>query len=261
MSANLNSWEKRKDYIGASDAPIILGVSPYKTPYQLWLEKLGFGPEQVYSPAMQRGHDLQPKALAKFEEMTGLIMIDEQRRYHKEYPWMMATIDGMSPDGQTIVEIKCPKKADHQLAKDGVVPVHYFPQLQHQLAVCGLDMVYYFSFDGDEGAVVEVSRDQIYIDDMIRKEMEFWECVQLFTPPKLMERDSIYRDDDLWMHAAAEFVENAKTIKYLSEKQVSFRESLISMAGNNNASDPLCMKPHRLIRSIIPRTNQRRVIN
>lgn len=39
---NTQEWEKfRLQKIGASDAPIIMGVSPWKTPFQLWLEKQG----------------------------------------------------------------------------------------------------------------------------------------------------------------------------------------------------------------------------
>lgn len=39
---NTQEWEKfRLQKIGASDAPIIMGVSPWKTPFQLWLEKTG----------------------------------------------------------------------------------------------------------------------------------------------------------------------------------------------------------------------------
>jgi len=37
---------ERKGFIGGSDAPIILGLSPWKSPYQLWLEKIGQDKDQ-----------------------------------------------------------------------------------------------------------------------------------------------------------------------------------------------------------------------
>ncbi len=49
-----NEWlELRKNKIGASDAPIIMKVSPWKTPYRLWEEKLGLT-ECVSNQAMKR---------------------------------------------------------------------------------------------------------------------------------------------------------------------------------------------------------------
>jgi len=42
LRQNTPEWlEVRKTKLGASDAPAILGISPYKTAYQLFLEKMG----------------------------------------------------------------------------------------------------------------------------------------------------------------------------------------------------------------------------
>src|SRR5271170_7079883 len=139
---NTPEWEEmRKTKVGASDAPVIMEVSPYKTPYQLWQEKLSLATsKQNY--AMQRGHEMEPMARAAFEELTGL-MVTPMVKFHPLHAWMMASLDGVDVSGQNIAEIKCAGKEDHEIALSGQIPEKYFPQLQHQLEVCQLEMAYY----------------------------------------------------------------------------------------------------------------------
>ena len=55
----------RADGITATDVSVIAGVNPYKTPYQLWAEKLGkYTPDPV-GPAAVRGILLE-NAVADF---------------------------------------------------------------------------------------------------------------------------------------------------------------------------------------------------
>ena len=57
-------WHQhRRKHRNASETPIILGVSPWQTPYQLWQIKLGLV-EQEVTPAMLRGTQLEPQARA-----------------------------------------------------------------------------------------------------------------------------------------------------------------------------------------------------
>ena len=57
----------------ASESAAVLGLSPWTTPYQLWLQKTGRSVQAV-SPAMQRGTDLEPAARLAYENQTGLVM-------------------------------------------------------------------------------------------------------------------------------------------------------------------------------------------
>ena len=75
LQQNTNEWlEFRRNKIGSSDAPIIMGKSPWKTPHQLWEEKMGIKDSFFESQAMRRGKDLEPEARTAFEEQTGLVM-------------------------------------------------------------------------------------------------------------------------------------------------------------------------------------------
>jgi len=151
-------------------------MSPFKNIDQLYKEK-NQGFEQVANPYMQRGIDLEPIALEKFEQETGLIMFPCVA-VHDNIEWMAASFDGVTICRNAICEIKCPGKRDHFAATNGIIPEKYKAQLQHQLVVSGLWEMFYYSFDGEKGVIIEVKRDQNFIDVMIEKEIEFWERLQ-----------------------------------------------------------------------------------
>lgn len=230
---NTPEWlEFRRKKIGASDAPIILEVSPWKTPYQLWLEKTS-GVLPATSARQKRGVELEELARQTFEKKTGMIMFPKVI-LHPTFDWMMASLDGIDIDGQSIVEIKCPGQTDHDTAKAGKIPEKYIPQLQHQLAVTGLKLAYYFSFDGSEGVIVEVERDNDYIERMIDLEKAFWECVESCSPPPLKDRDFVNRQDGDWIEASQKWLEAQKRLGELENEEKSLRELLIRMAGSQS---------------------------
>ena len=158
MSALIQQTEEwlefRKNKIGASDAPVIMEVSPWNTPYELWLEKIGQKKNSKATKPQERGLLLEDIALAHFTLETGISM-QKDVILHPSLNWMMASLDGISEKKDFAVEIKCPGKVDHAQALSGKIPDKYFPQLQHQLEVTGLEMIYYFSFDGLDGILLK----------------------------------------------------------------------------------------------------------
>lgn len=166
-------FQLRKTKITATDAPVIMGASPWKTIDELYCEKTSDTPNGKPNDRMKRGTDLEPVARELFAIQTGLEI----------YPkvvvkdWCMASMDGLSPCCKYAVEIKCPSEKAHEIAVCGEVPTYYYPQLQHQIWVCDLDMIYYYSFDGIDGVIVEVQRNEEYIENMIKEERKFYECI------------------------------------------------------------------------------------
>ncbi len=237
MSALIQGSEEwlqlRKSKIGASDAPVIMNASPWKTPYQLWLEKVSIGMCQKKTQAMQRGLDLEDKARQRFEEMTGVFMLP-QVVFHPQFEWMIASLDGMDIDQKHIVEIKCPNKTDHETALSGKIPDKYYPQLQHQLEVCALDMAYYFSFDGENGKIIEVHRNEKYITALVEKEREFFECMQNFIAPETCHRDYNHKNDEFTGYLAAKLLEAKEKIKALQKEEKEMTDDLILRCDNQN---------------------------
>ena len=179
--------EFRRNKIGASDAPVIMGVSPWKSIGKLFDEKIGMkdcDPSNIYQ---ERGLMLEDSAREYFFLITGYEVKPDVFTSEK-YDWMIASVDGISADKKILVEIKCPGEKDHDLASLGIIPEKYFPQLQHQLEVLNLNKGYYLSFSEEEVYIIPFYRDQDYINKMIKAELEFYHCLENFTPPKRKSR-------------------------------------------------------------------------
>jgi len=233
LTQNTHEWYAyRRKKIGASDASIILEVSPWKTPYQLWLEKTGNSTSPT-TPQQKRGLEMEESARQSFERMTGMIMFPKVME-HPTLNWMMASLDGIDMDSTAIVEIKCPGQVDHAIAKQGKIPEKYVPQLQHQLAVTGLEMAYYFSFDGNDGVIVEVEKDEQFISKMIDLEQVFWNCLVTLSPPPMNKRDIIERDDQEWVAVSNKWRAIKQQLELLENEEKSLRNTLIQMANNHS---------------------------
>ena len=77
--------------IGGSDAPVILGISPYKTPYQLWQEKTGkIDIPDEDSPVIRRGRTMEPIIANMYAEVTGRTLKRVRGiQRHPSYPWLI----------------------------------------------------------------------------------------------------------------------------------------------------------------------------
>lgn len=221
----------RKTKITATDAPVIMGSSHWKTKIQLYHEKISNDVKPLYmNERMQRGVDLEPIARSLFTIQTGIEV--EPKIAIKD--WAMASLDGISACGNYIVEIKCPGEKDHAIALAGKVPDHYYPQLQHQMYVCDVQMCYYFSFDGADGVIVEVKRDDKYIAKMVEEEKKFYECLVSKTPPEPSETDYIERNDALWELHASNWKNLMQAKKQLEKEEEELRRQLIFLSGESN---------------------------
>jgi putative phage-type endonuclease len=173
--------EFRRLHIGASDAATIMGLNPWHSKLQLWQEKtLGWTKE--VNNAMRRGTQMEEQARKAYELHAGFLvcpMVVED----DHHPFISASLDGISIDLKKIVEIKC-GKASHKLAQHGEIPKYYLAQCAQQMYVAGVNKMDYWSFDGTEGILIPVVRDNQFITTLLEKLIEFWDCVQSNTPPK-----------------------------------------------------------------------------
>lgn len=223
----------RRSHIGASDAPSIMGKG-FKTPVDLWKIKTGRSKESHPNAAMQRGIDLEPAARFACEIEIGRCL-DPAVCVSKRKPFMIASLDGLSSDCKTAVEIKCPGHIDHQKALDGIIPEKYIFQLQHQLYVLGLEMMYYFSFDGKCGKVLEVCANEKLQNEMIEKEQQFFDCILNDTEPKLYDYKNIINEN--WLQLSNEWIQlrpEIETIKArlneLELREQNIKDSLVHLA-------------------------------
>lgn len=192
---NWHAW--RNGGIGSSDAPVIMGVSPWRTPYELWEEKTGrVQRDQTPNWAADRGNQLEPIARARYELECDIEM-GPALCQHNELPMLRASMDGWNPAHARGLEIKCPGLGDHETAESGRVPEKYWPQLQHQFLVSGAAFIDYYSYyvpkdalgESGRGRKVETRPDPDYIRQLLLAELTFWGHVTSGIPPALTDRD------------------------------------------------------------------------
>ena len=240
MEQGTPEWhELRRTKIGASDAPVILGISPYKTSYQLWEEKV-LGKDQEQTSGMIRGTLMESQARECFEKLTGITVMP-QVALSKEYEWMMASLDGITFDGTTIVEIKCPNKEVHAMAKKGEIPDHYMAQIQHQFCVTKASKGYYFSYNGEDGVLVEVFPDQPRISEIHDAEFDFYLKMLNKEPPALTDKDYVNQSGNkTWELHAQRWVDTHYALKKAELDEEVARKTMLELAnGKNCMSDKI----------------------
>lgn len=182
--------EVRRGGIGSSDAATAVGLNPYKSQLELWLEKTGRQPATEGAPGMDDprywGTLLEPYVAVAYQRMTGRkVRKLNAVLQHPTMPFMLANIDREvvgEPDVQ-ILECKTAGEFGSRLWKDGV-PEYVQLQVQHQLAVTGKDAAdVAVLLCGQDLQVHRIARDEDVIARLVVLEARFWECVETDTPP------------------------------------------------------------------------------
>ncbi|UCO96392.1 YqaJ viral recombinase family protein [Metapseudomonas lalkuanensis] len=184
----------RKQGIGSSDAAAAIGLNPYKSQLELWLEKTGrdtnlpkIDPKDEDSPAYW-GNVLEPIVAWHYSKRTGY----KVRRINAvlqhpdpELPWMLANIDRevTGADDVQILECKTAGVNGARLWQDGV-PEYVQLQVMHQLAVTGKPAADVAVLLGGQSLEIHrIERDEQMIASLIELERRFWQYVETDTPP------------------------------------------------------------------------------
>lgn len=223
----------RKNKITASDMNVIMGVSKYRTPLQLFNEKHGITKPQEQTESMRRGLELEPMIRDKCEEMLGF-KFEPKVIFHSDISYLMASLDGWNPIGK-ILEIKTSNHADHETIKKGLIPEHYYPQVQMQIECTGLNKNYYCSYFYEDYQIIEVERDQEYIDKMLIEADKFWQCLINFTPPPITDRDYVRQDDQTWADFVYLYNGHKTQMEHHKKRMDDVKQMMIDMSEDRNS--------------------------
>ena len=180
----------RKEGIGASEAAVAVGVSPWKSPMRLFLEKTGaIEPEVVDSEAVYWGQKLEASILSRFQELHPDAELRPTKALlrSKEFPFMLATPDSMGTykGEKAVIEVKSTGHYGAAQWEGDEVPINYVLQGAHQLAVTGYALVIYPVLIAGQRYVERIiERDDSLIESLIEKELEFTENVKANIPPE-----------------------------------------------------------------------------
>lgn len=139
-------WEAiRHIGIGGSDAAVVLGISPYKSPYQLYHDKR-CTPQKIPEDTSRqvifdRGHAVEARVVEAFCKMVGAEIIPETRMFRsKDNPFSIADVDAVvkfpgKEDCYYIFEAKSTVADNADAWLGGRIPPHYVPQTRQYPAV------------------------------------------------------------------------------------------------------------------------------
>jgi putative phage-type endonuclease len=179
----------RKHGIGGSDASAVAGLNPYKSPVQVYLEKIGDMEIEEAGESAYWGTMLEDMVAQEFSKRTGMKV---QRKnailQHPEYQHMIANIDRLivGEDKPGILECKTANAWSGKDWEEGKIPPQYIIQVQHYLAVTGYEYAYIAALvGGQKFFYYKIDRDQELIDYLVKIESVFWQMVQDRMPPEV----------------------------------------------------------------------------
>ncbi|MBO2962236.1 YqaJ viral recombinase family protein [Burkholderia pseudomallei] len=192
----------RRNGIGGSDAAAAVGLSPYMSQLELWLDKTGRAdglprpdPGDTTSPTYW-GTLLEPIVAASYTKQTG----NRVRRVnavlrHPTIPWMLANVDREVVGARDVQILECKTAGAHgaRLWRDGI-PEYVAIQVQHQLAVTGKTAAHVaVLLCGQALEVFHIARDDALVGRLVELEARFWQYVESDTPPPADGSDSADR--------------------------------------------------------------------
>lgn len=179
--------DARRNGIGGSDAAAVCGLDPYRSAFELFLDKTRILPDDDRAgEAADWGRLLEPVIA---DEVARRHSLDVQpvgwMLAHPDHDWMLADLDRAIIDhGEPgILEIKSTSPFRSDAWRDGP-PIAVMCQVQHYLAVTGLRWVLVAVLIGGQRLVIHrVERDDALIGSLIDIETRFWKAVQDRQPP------------------------------------------------------------------------------
>lgn len=160
-----DKWKTlRSSMVTSTDSCVILGMNPWKNIHQLLKEKWGLE-EVIVTQKMIAGSEMEPLARNAFIERSGII-VKPAVFVSDDHPYLMCSLDGIDESRQNVVEIKCGMKSFAQ-AKKGEIPPYYICQMNHVMACLNLPFIHYWAFNGKEGILMTVERNEELIQRII----------------------------------------------------------------------------------------------
>lgn len=245
----------RTKFVGGSDAAAILGVSPWSTPVELWMQKTGRAPEEEITPERKRmfdrGHKLEPfirdMVIEKLrdEGVEVELIACNERSGDTEHPFMSCEIDfelrltGEVEIGGDIVVMDgehvnadaksvsgfARKKWGEENTED--VPIEYAAQFMHGLMITGRRYCLVAALRSfDDVDIYWVRRDDETIAAMRQKEIMFWyDHVLADTAPDTLTFDDVKalfpHDNGMPVEATAEV---AIKVRELAEVKAKIKD-------------------------------------
>jgi len=226
LTQNTDEWlEWRKTKRGASDTPIVMGLSPFTTIQKFKRIKEGLE-TQYYSQAMKDGHTYEDRARELASEAFDTIFV-EQLWQNGDYG---ASLDGINFEGDILIEIKTSKKTKADL-ENGIVPPVYYMQIQQQLFCSGAEVGYLVAYDKD--------LDEISISEAVTPDANFekqansaWDTFENLEVEEVIDMS----ENEEFIDLAISYSDKKKKMDELNKELKELKASMELIADGTNAT-------------------------
>lgn len=185
-NATREEWlEVRKLGLGGSDMAAVLGLSPWRSPIDVWLDKTSDTVEEKESEPMYWGNVLEEVVAQEFAKRSGFkVRNNNFTLQSEEYPYLLANIDREIVGLDAGLECKTANAFKANEWDGDNVPDAYYIQCQHYMAVTGKSSWWIACLvGGNTFHYKEIKRNEEVIAAIVDTGAAFWELVESKTMP------------------------------------------------------------------------------
>lgn len=166
----------RRTGIGGSDAAAVIGLNPFRSRIEVYADKMGMMPEKEDTESMRLGRDLEDYVAQRFCEATGKKVRRNNFMWcHDEHRCMIADVDREIIGENAGLECKTTQAWGGKVIMKGEIPLTYYVQCMHYMAVMGYDRVYLAVLIFGKGFFhFTIERDEDEIAALVAAEASFW---------------------------------------------------------------------------------------
>jgi len=215
--------------IGGSDAGAVLGLSDYRTQYDVWEDKIAPVPIEIPdNDRMEWGRRLEDTVAQAWQDKTGMeIRRDNKIRFHPTIPYLLVNLDrvivAIDDRGPGVLEVKTADEWTMDSWEQGI-PLYYYAQVQHELLVTG--------YKWGELAVLfgkhhfkryDYVYDELFWETGLDVYVDFWvNHVMTKEPPECRTQSDLNKrypwgEEGMEKHADAEMLKEIKEAEYMKE--------------------------------------------
>ena len=231
---NEDDWhELRAKRIGGSDVGAILGVNPYKSIVDVYVDKTE-GSDFKGNNATYWGHVLEGTVLKEFSNRHKELIVYEVP-YSVVNDFLIANLDGALKDKETgdygVLEIKTTSVWNRKEWEEDIIPQSYYAQIQHYLMLTGYKFAYVaVLIGGNEYKEFKVERSEEDIELIRNKATEFYKENILKQIPPIPDGSDAYMD---YLKKKAMDIENDTVVEFVDLEEKAQKVKDIGKEINN----------------------------
>ncbi len=246
----------RDTFIGGSDVGSIMGVNPYKSAYELFLEKSNQIERENLDDKLQikLGHKMEQVVAELYEEETNeKVQLSNKSYKCKEYDFLVGHIDRKIVGKKKGLEIKTTSSYNKTDYVEGEIPPYHYYQCMFYMMITGMhDWDLATLRDNHSFYITHIEWNEEIAQDMLNKIVHFWNCVESKEwdgaidgsestskalekayPAEKSKSDSIVPLSESGLPMALNEYENiTDSIKELMELKTAFENTLKEAMGN-----------------------------